>query len=78
MKLPVTPKSFVKLLIAIAENGNPYVCNVRPNNPRFQRGHLNNAEDLELGNVVAEIQNWLGENESLLGKLGLKYNSHIF
>lgn len=56
-------KTLFKNLIAIAEHGNDY------------QGLSNHAEELEVGNVIAEIQNWLGENRILLEKFNLNYNS---
>lgn len=56
-------KTLLKHLIAIAEAGNDYT------------GLSDEEDQYEVGSVVADIQNWLGENESLLEKLDLHYNS---
>lgn len=65
MELPKTYKGFAKLLIKIAEKGNDY----KRANP-----DLHERDDLQIGEVVADIQNWLGENDILLRKMNLKYN----
>lgn len=67
MSLPKTYKVFAKLLIEIAEHGNDY----RP--PII----MTHTDQIEFGNVIADIQNWLGENRDLLDKLKLEYNSTI-
>lgn len=61
--LPKTYKKLLKVLIEIAEHGTDY-------KPALER-----KDELEIGNVVAEIQNWLGENRDLLDKFNLNYNS---
>lgn len=64
MKLPTTYKGFAKLLIAIAENGNPYA------------GDLTDKERKDFGAIIADIQNGLGElNETTLKKLNLFYDA---
>lgn len=63
MKLPLTYKSFLKLLIKIAEHGNDYKGEQK----------LTERECLEVGALIAGIQNDLGEMQELLEKLNLKY-----
>ena len=63
MKLPTTYKGILKLLIAIAENGNDY------------NGKLTEDEEMNFGAMVAGIQNDLGENDELLSKFKLKYKA---
>ena len=63
MKLPTTYKGILKLLIAIAETGNNY------------NGKLTYEQQIEVGGIIADIQNGLGDAEELLTKLNLKYNS---
>lgn len=62
--IPKTYKGLLKLLIAIAHNGND-----------FKGGDkMTEEEDLEIGAMIAGIQNDLGEAEKLLEKFKLKYN----
>lgn len=62
MTLPKTYKGILKLLIKIAESGNDY------------KGKLSHDEVLEVGSLIAGIQNDLGEMTELLEKFNLKYN----
>ena len=63
MRLPKTYKGILKLLIQIAENDNDY------------QGNLTRNEELQIGALIADIQNDLGEmNDDLLDKLGLFYD----
>lgn len=65
MALPKTYKGITKLLIEIAEHGND-----------FNFTSVITEEERSLfGWVIADIQNWLGENDELLEKLELKYKS---
>lgn len=64
MKLPLTYKSFLKLLIQIAEHGNDYKGEEK----------MTHKEYLEVGSLIADIQNGLGEMTELLEKFNLKYN----
>lgn len=63
MKLPVTYKGIVKLLIAIAENSGNYTGN-----------KLTDKEEMEIHSMIADIQNDLGEMRELLEKLKLEYH----
>jgi hypothetical protein len=54
----------LKLLIAIAEHGNDY------------KGlQFDEKECMVVGECIADIQNWCGENTELLEKFNLKYNA---
>lgn len=55
-------RTLLKTLIAIAEAGNDYI------------GLKDEDDCLEVGAMIADIQNSLGENQDLLEKLGLHYN----
>lgn len=68
MTLPKKYSGLAKLLIAIAENGNEYKHNV---------GQLTENDCLNFGEVIADIQNWCGENRETLEKLNLQYDSEI-
>jgi hypothetical protein len=65
MKLPKTIKGRLKLLIAIAEEGNT---------PLIGCQRLTPNEELLIGGLIADIQNNLGEMEGILSKFALKYN----
>ena len=69
MALPKTYKNLLKHLIAIAENGNEY--------NGYNYSKMTEKDSLEIGCVIADIQNWLGENDELLEKFNLKYDSSI-
>ena len=62
MKLPKKYKTFLALLIEIADHGLDY------------EGNLTEDERFKVGACIADIQNNLGEmNDSVLAKLGLHY-----
>lgn len=56
-------KTMLRQLIEIAEHGNDY-------------NGLSDISDIrEVGSLIADIQNWLGENSKLLDKFNLTYDS---
>lgn len=65
MVTPKTYRSFLKLLIKIAEHGNDYGGDKK----------LSREDVLNVGSLIAGIQNDLGEMRETLDKLKLKYNS---
>lgn len=65
MALPKTYRGFLQLMIQIAEHGNDY----------SGESKLTYDDQMEIGGMIADIQNALGENAELLDKFKLKYNS---
>lgn len=63
MTLPKTYKGFIKLLIQISKHGNDYE----------DKGHtkLTHDELMHIGGIIADIQNGIGEAESVVDKLNL-------
>ncbi|MES2287349.1 MAG: hypothetical protein V4547_16775 [Bacteroidota bacterium] len=65
MKLPKTYKGMLQLLIAIAEHGNDF---------KAERD-MTESERRNIGGMIAEIQNNLGEMQDTLWKFDLWYDS---
>lgn len=66
MQQPKTFKTMLATLVFIAENGRDYKGGKK----------LTDNEYYRIGETIAEIQNWLGENRDILDKFNLEYHSH--